>query len=182
MAVTDYTPILGKASKEYNVGGGISKIYICSKAKATAIPRPLALVDPAATNASEFVEISDPITFGVGDGWIPVTVTRDTVKLESDYTTERDSSGFSVKASADVAGANAEDIGNLQLAANDEVLVLIPLPDGKRLLLGSDQFAAEVKYKFNIGENAKGGRKSTISIDAFEVAPFFYTGAITLAT
>jgi hypothetical protein len=173
-----YKKLVGPNSRSNNVGGTSQKWLLAPVDYFTTIATVKDLSDAGATDAKEFVEISDDHAFAASKGFLAHYCTRDMGSIKLTAVGERDGRGTKAEAELMIPGADADLFASMVMGKNDRWIVLAPTADGKYLQLGSEQFPAEIKYDWDAAKNESGLRGMKLTISAFMPQPQLYTGAI----
>jgi hypothetical protein len=177
----DYSEIKGRANLTYNVGGFMHFLF-CRKSLCTSIPDPLDIEDIALATVDQLVKVTDPITFAGNDGFTKMYCTLKKGTGKGVNNAEQDATGLDLTYEGFVSGLNAEDLGNLQMAQSDELIVLGVTADGKYMRLGNSQVGAFLKYEFDVATMGGGVRGAKVTISAFDKTVCIYEGTVTMAT
>lgn len=180
MPATDYLDIKGRANLQYNVGGFAYFLY-ARKSEITTLPDQLDIEDGAAVAVSEFVEVADDMLFATGKGFRRMNCTLKKGTGKGSNTAEQDATGYEPIFEGFVSGLNKQDLGLLQVASADELIVLGVTMDGKYVRIGGAKVGAFVKIDLDIATMGGGVRGTKVTISSFDVGPVIYTGAVDLA-
>ncbi|OFY87855.1 MAG: hypothetical protein A3F72_03000 [Bacteroidetes bacterium RIFCSPLOWO2_12_FULL_35_15] len=162
--------------QEDNMGGTKQKIFFAPIRDFLAIQVP----NPAAVTPGAKVEIATAHTFVVGKCWNQLYCTLDKGSVEFNVQGERDGHSFGQLAKIFHPGAKKEAIGFASLVKNDQMLVLVPLADGTMIQIGSADFYAQFKPKFNSGTNSGGVRGHEFEISSMAPVNYVYTSTVSL--
>ena len=177
MPPIDYTNLTGPNGQEDNLGGSQQIVYYAPIRDFDTIIAPVPLA--TATTDAELVNISTDHIFSTGKMFLTAYTTED--KGELDYEVQGDPDGFSVKPVAKFfyPGAKEEILAFIAKAKNDQFIFMFPLADGTVLQVGSEQFPARIKPKWNSATNSAGVRGAEIEVTQIVASsPVIYSGVI----
>lgn len=98
-----------------------------------------------------------------------------------DNAAEIDASGGFMKVKVFVPGYDASNFGTLRMAKGGNFVVLVPMADGSIAQLGTSLFPAKLlSFKFMSAQQGSGVRGVELEFQAFQMAPYKYTGTIQL--
>lgn len=171
--------IAGPSGTSQNIGGLTGRWRFAPIADFDTIAAKVEMT--TATANAELVVISDDHTFLVGKGFWESYMTRDSGKVSFKMNQDRDTTGSLATAECMIPGADPAIEAIVVQAANNKLITLWELADGRWIQLGTERFPAEMKYEWNSENNEKGERGWKVTVTAFESTKVYYEGAQTLA-
>lgn len=132
-------------------------------------------LDKLATYATDF-------TLGSDKKWIRIDLAVNKGNIECEVQGDHPSRTFVNKLTVSYPGTSAQAAGFCRLAADEELVFLVPQRDGKFRVLGSEAFFVDVKPKMSTGEGLSTAGGTELSIEATDICPApYYTGKIATA-
>lgn len=132
-------------------------------------------LDKLATYATDF-------TLGSDKKWIRIDLAVNKGNIECEVQGDHPSRTFVNKLTVSYPGTSAQAAGFCRLAADEELVFLVPQRDGKFRVLGSEAFFVDVKPKMSTGEGLNTAGGTELSIEATDICPApYYTGKIATA-
>lgn len=171
-----YADHAGLADQAQNMGGLTQTIYIAPVRDFATIE---AVAAAPATEAAA-VEITGTHVFSTGKKFMKVYCTLDKGEVSFEPQGERDGRSFKQLAKIFHPGAGVDEAGFAALSANDKFIVIVKMPDGKMIQIGSADFYAEIIGKFGSGTNSGGLRGYEFEISSMAPVNYIYSGTIAL--
>jgi hypothetical protein len=159
-----------------NVGGTKAQIFVVETKDIDTEGVPMS----SPTTLAEKVTISDTHVLATGKKFTAIDVELDTGELQAKIAGDR--GGKSVKPEVDfqLSRFNPQSLGFMKTVNNGRFIVLVPLPDGSVVQVGSKDFPAEINAEGSTGKNASGVRATKFKVESMANAIFFYQGTIDL--
>ncbi len=174
-----YAAITGNNGAE-NPGGIGTYVYYAPTSDFITIQQPATL--PAASTAAEAAEVTANHVFASGKKFHKFYCTQKKGKGSHDNTAEIDASGGFSNLDLFVPGVDPTVQGLLRkMKAEDGLVFLVPMADGKMLQLGITDFPAKLEnFKFGTADNGGGVRGTDVKVTAFQMSPIIYSGTVQL--
>lgn len=174
----DYVDILRSNTSANREGGIVPELLVAPVSTFTAIQ---ALPGSAPIGDGASLVITGDHTFGASDGFIKLGLSKESLnKLMSDMVGEGDNGGAEIKSEVFVSGfskALAEFFTN---AKWEDWIILVKLPNGTYIQIGSEDFPATISGNFGTGGKGESANGYTVNIRAYNLGPIFYEGVRTL--
>lgn len=151
--------------------------YYIPRRDIVTFPRPAA--SPATLDAVAVIPSTSSFALAADKKWLRI----DLVPNESEPTSENQGSygskTFLNKITLVLPGTAKKNTGLISQLNNDDIVLLVPMADGKCRLFGSPSYQVELSLKQNFGKNATDANTTTIEVSATdEYAAPFYEGEI----
>lgn len=172
----DYLDVNGPSGTEDNMGGTAQFVYYAPIRDFATIQEPSA--NPASLD--ELVEITTAHVMKTGKKFQKLYLTMDTGEVDDEPTGERDARGIKSVLKGKTPGQTSALLGLMSQAKNDRFIVIVPLSDGTKRQIGSNQFYAEILGKIGTGKNGSGYRGIEWTIEAFGARPIIYNANVPL--
>jgi len=171
-----YQHLTGPDGQEDNMSGTQQVLWWAPVRHFASIKKPS--LTPA--DLTEAVEITTPHTFLTGFCFQKLYGTLDKGEVNFDPQGEEDGISFVQKAKWFYPGAKSEAIGFASIIKNEPVIVIIPLSDGQKIQIGSEEFYAKFKPKFMTSNNGGSTRGHEFEISSMGPRNIVYNSTVSL--
>ena len=114
--------------------------------------------------------------------WVRIDLALNKGNIECESQGDRPSRTFLNKLTVSYPGTQAEAVGFCRLAADEDMVFLIPQRDGKFRVLGNEMFMTDVKPKMSTGEGTSTAGGTELEIEVTDICPApYYVGKIETA-
>lgn len=179
MMVLTLASLAGPNGTEDNIGGTKKKFYYAPVSQFTTITEPASFASATtysllSTNASVHV-------FSTGFCFLYIYITEDSGNVK--YEAQGEVDGYSMKPVFTMfyPGSKADAAGFARYCKNDNFICIVPHADGTLHQIGTADFPATIKPKYDSGTNSSGRRGFEFEVSAAVCSgPIIYTAAIPL--
>jgi hypothetical protein len=173
-AALAYTSVSRPAGGTKNMGGTKAYIFFAALGDFATI----GTLPPTPTTFDQLAVISDDHTFITGKCFrrLPCTIDKGTAKYAMGG--ERDGRSWKPEGEIIIPGDNPIAMGLLNQVANDQVILLIGMPSGRVIQIGTEDFPTELMGEFDIQKNSTGLKGFPVKFSTLAPDMLQYAGVI----
>lgn len=169
----DYKNLTGPNGTENNMGGTSQVAYLASADDV------LSFGAPAAAPANQYV-IKTPIVMKTGKKFTTVYSTLDTSELDFGSNGGSDGKSFKPMFKFFYPGLTDDALEFVNKSKNDKFVLIVELPDGKKLQIGNGRFFVELTGNFKTGTISGRGRGTEFEAHCYTPDIYVYDAAVPL--